>query len=1505
MANKKKNNQHEYVNSVDGLRRAEPVLRVESSSVVEVDEVTRLELIGKWLRKTVPSIILQLKSIALQLKSIVSTVRLHILEIFTRITARIPRVRLPRFAVSNRVRSVVASTSLVFMVLLMFFNLGIGNIAQAFDTFSQSDWSGGVGASPVNQYSEKDNVVTTTPNRIDIDSQQNTNWCATANCNNQWQYRKKVILSDYSGNIVAQSSLQYEVTLDYTANMKSDFSDIRFVNELGGADIPFTLIYKTDSQSAKYIVKISVSGGVADKELYVYYGNSSAVGFDNRTGTMDWADDFRSGTCAKILNCSQVGLVVGNGELSSIQDHQSIEAALSGKTFDRAINRVFEYDFQYDFSSLTDCSDGGYSMASNFGGNTYDKYSNLGTYIRRGSCDRDVFGSFNYVSMRDDSIGYENGGWLENWDNPSPKASFNSLEWARLRMVSYPGSGMDFFLSKDNGKTFNKINIAPYSSSNLTFDIHRFELYTSSNASSLSLKIRNMQAYSIPSLAAPPVYLGVEEKLGGYTGVIASAEIDLSASGAYFGAITASTVGSGKVSFLISGSATAGGTKTFAEAGSCGWINNGALASASKCLEPNTRYVKYFAVLQDDDGVRDLSVTNIGLEYGMDNTDPNGATNIIAKRDSVLGAQITTGWINTIPYFSWSTATDNPGGSGIGGYCVYFGTDQTADMATTSGLLPSSGPVNTNGLCHYATADASLSLSDINLQGSLDSGQTYYFKIRSFDQSGNMSGEEVYQLGYDTEEPEFNTLATGPNGAVNSPLANINWLTTPPASADDSGGSGIAGVRYCVNYFGSVLPECNIETGGGEDTPDWIWFGASGNPGGLYDLSDTIPFTDGGFQISTNALSHLTNEGINYAYVVLLDRAGNVGGGGVGYINTTQQTASPPRNLVVSPPISSQNQFSFSWEAPSSLTGPASEVDYCWTVNAPILQDASNCNWTGKGITQLANGAYATQQGENTMYVMAKDQSQNFSNMNVATVKFTAFTTAPGAPQNLELSDVSTRATASWKIALSWSAPQLPGSGVTGYKIYRSTNNVDFTEVGTTSNTNLSFIDSGLSQTDYYYYVKACDSANSCGVASNTEIEYPSGRYTTPARLTDDTDQPKIRDIGTRKATVYWFTDRASDSKIAYGTAPGQYFPEEVGNSAQISTHVVNLTNLEPGKTYYYVARWTDEDGNMGVSTERSFTTLPAPTVKEVSASNLTIGSAVVNFTTDNAHKANVYFGANDAFGGVKSVNTSTSSSSYSLSLDNLRDGQKYYFKISTVDADGYEYQGDIYSFTTPARPRIINLRFDTVEGEPSSTQKIVWTTNVPTTSEVVYGLRDGKQIEAVDSVLVVEHEMVVRGLEDDADYQLVARSRDAAGNLAISDRQSFQTAEDTRAPKISNLKIETDIRGSGGEARGQVIVSWRTDEPATSQVAFAKGRTDELSNRSQQDTRLTTEHVVVVSDLTTSSIYQVQAVSSDKAGNESSSDAQTAIIGRGTDSIFSVIFNALQAIFGFGDSSI
>lgn len=1080
------------------------------------------------------------------------------------------------------------------------------------------------------------------------------------------------------------------------------------------------------------------------------------------------------------------------------------------------------------------------------------------------------------------------------------KHAAEDTEWLTIRTVMKAAGGYDVYTSTNGGASFRLVN--ENISSKETF-LTDFKTWYIGTQGSMPLRVKNIRGYSyVPN--AQPVSVGVQEKLGGYTGYLDSVEYDLGQNGVYVGQITAETVGSGKISFRVVGSSTQGGTSQFGDARHCKIIENGGDAGESNCMEANSRYVKYLAIIQDDDGNKDFAVTNIRLQYGFDDQSPNAAGGINVRREGAGGPLVTTGWINTSPYFGWSAASDNQGGSGVVGYCLYFGSDESADLATTQGILPVLSPLETNDRCQYAVSGTSLNMSQLDLQSQLSSDTVYYLKIRSIDKVGNLSGESVVTIGYDTERPRADTLVTGPNGTTNNPLVAINWITAPPAESRDDGGSGFAGLKYCVNNFTNPAAGCAFD-GNDSYLDDPVFFGKSGNAQSLYDVADAIPFSDGGFMISQNALSGLTNEGINAVLVFAIDRAGNVEGIGQAVYTVTQQPPSVPRSLNVTPTSNNENQFSFSWTAPETKTGPDSDIDYCWSVNDPILADASNCNWTGKGITQLAQGAYATQQGVNTMYVIAKDQSQNFSSANVATVSFTATTAAPGPPQNLELSDVSIRAANNWKIALSWSASQLPGGGIAGYKIYRSTNNVNFTEVGSTSNTNLSFIDSGLSQTDYYYHVKACDSANSCSVPSSSETIYPDGRFTTPARLTDDTDQPKIKDIGTRKATVYWFTDRASDSKIAYGTAPGQYFPEEVGNSNQLTNHVVNLTSLQPGTRYYYAARWTDEDGNTGVSEERSFVTLPAPITREVNATGITVSSANINFTTENASRALIYYGTTDAFGGVKSINTSIIPSGYNVGLTDLQDGQKYFYKITTVDADGYEYQGDIYSFTTPARPRITNLRFETVEGEPSSTQKVVWTTNVATTSEVAYGPVDGDQAEAVSSALVTEHEMVIRGLEDNADYELVARSRDAAGNLAVSDRQFFQTAEDTRAPKITEFKVDTDIRGTGTEARGQIIVSWRTDEPASSQVAFAKGRTTELGNRSSQDTRLTTEHVVVVSDLTTSSIYQVQAVSADKAGNESFSDTQTAIIGRGTENIFSIIFNALQAIFGFGDTSL
>lgn len=1480
MTKRQKKTPHKKTRAVDALRPSKLVVGTESPQLEQIHVETRLGKIGRAMRTYGASLPAQLDSVR-------AVADRQLVRAKASTTRRLSWIKLPHIQLSNRFKSVVASTSLVFMMVLMFFNLGVMNVARAFEDLNQSDWSGGIGTSPVDQYSAGDNVVTTTPNKIEIGTTQNPQWCNTTNCDSQWDYRKKLFLSPYIEDLSSVSWVNYEFDVSYNAAMKADFSDLRFVNTAGDVDISHLVTRSTSSTSARVIIRMPVVSGVVDDTIYMYYGNAAASSVSNKATTLDVYDSFaENDPCTGNICIGAAGSIIGNGEMQFTSTSTGFGGAHG--PFDRSVSRIYEVDMQPEFTNV-DCG-----ITSNLGGfgiNDAGPNTVQTLLYKPGECDGNGQ-KFAYVS----GVTNTEGNYYPSLEMNPPV--FTDQTWITLRIVAYASGGQDYYYSGDGGVTYRQLNFGQQRTSSM--GATRFYVF---NGDSFT-KVRNIRGYTLNTNATAPI-VGLEERRGGYTGYLTSVEYDLGSDSAYFGTISATTTGNGELHFIVMGAATQGGTGQYGDGRSCGFIANGGQISQSRCIEPNSRYVKYIAILRDNDGAKDFEVTSIGVQYDFDSIAPGSASNLVTKRGGPSGATVTSGWINTSPYFSWSGATDNAGGSGVAGYCLYFGTDSNANLSTTAGVLGQGGDTAIPG-CQYAVSGTSVTVPS----SALINGTTYYLKVVAKDFVGNAAPALSYQLGYDTAIPLGGTVTNGPQGTVNNPLITAAWLTTPPAGYFDAE-SGFAGIKYCpFNYNNpSSLAECGWTYSSGVDfsnfNPDRF---VGPNRGGLYDADDVYDFSAGGVTLTSADLPYLVDEGINGVMIVAVDRAGNimmVGTGAPVVYAVTQQPPSAPQNLAVNPTSSGENSFSFTWSAPATITGPSTQVDYCWTVNVSIAADASNCNWTGQGITQLAQGAYATQQGVNTLYLMAKDQSQNFSSANVASVNFTATTTAPGAPQNLELSDVSIRATSSWKVAMSWSAPQLPGAGIANYKIFRSTDNVSFTEVGSTSNTNLSFIDSGLAQTDYYYKVRACDNADSCSVASNTETIYPDGRFTTPARLTDDTDQPKIKDIGTRKATVYWFTDRASDSKIAYGTASGQYFPEEVGNSNQLTNHVVNLTNLQPGTRYYYVARWTDEDGNTGVSEERSFVTLPAPITREVAVTDITVSSANVSFTTENASQAIVYYGTTDAFGGVKSINTATRPSGYSIALTDLQDGQKYFYKIMTVDADGFEYQGDIYSFTTPARPRITNLRFETVEGEPSSTQKVVWTTNVPTTSEVTYGPIDGVQTEAVNSTLVTEHEMIIRGLEDNADYELVARSRDATGNLALSDRQFFQTAEDTRPPKITEFKVETDIRGTGSEARGQIIVSWRTDEPATSQVAFAKGRTNELSNRSGQDTRLTTEHVVVVSDLTTSSIYQVQAVSADKAGNESLSDTQTAIIGRGTENIFSIIFNALQAIFGFGGSSL
>jgi hypothetical protein len=910
---------------------------------------------------------------------------------------------------------------------------------------------------------------------------------------------------------------------------------------------------------------------------------------------------------------------------------------------------------------------------------------------------------------------------------------------------------------------------------------------------------------------------------------------------------------------------------------SCTAITSGTDLTGQSCVDDNDRYVQYQVALTAISGNTPV-FDDLTIQYDpYDNVAPDTNASAISMSKVNGGISVASnGWTNgASPYFAWTAGTDNGGGSGLLGYCMYLGTDNSADPTTTKGMLGTS-PVN-DSTCPFIVPSNNLDLATAGLiQTALTtSNAPYYLSIKALDIAGNVynGSSEQFHFRFDNTPPTNPGFLTTPSQYISNKSTIMTWPTSGGGAATDAN-SGVAGLQYQIGSSG--------------------WYGDDHTgSGGIDDLLDN----DGSYTTTAPDPPDEDNldEGVNTVYLRTWDAAGNTSSSNISAaikINTSS-APSAPQGVGATPTTNTINAFAFNWSEPSSYLGSADNLSYCYTVNT--LPNANNCTYTASGATELESGAYANQPGENTLYVVAKDESGNINYSNHASVSFFANTSAPGIPLNADVADVSVKATSNWRLAITWDAPTSVGAGVQTYKIYRSTDNTNFSFAG--SSTSTSYVDTNLSQVRYYYKVRACDSANNCGADSSVVNKIPTGKFTTAAGITST---PKVSAVTTKRASISWSTDRASDSKVAIGTSSGKYSASEIGNSDQVTAHSLDLDNLAAGTTYYFKARWTDEDGNTGSSQEYSFKTAPAPVLKEVDTTSIGLSNATIEFTTIDAVKVDLNFGQNDAFGGVKSINTSSDESTYQISLTGLNDGTKYLYKISMYDSENGVYQSSIFSFTTPPRPSISNLRFQPVDGEPTSTQKVTWNTNVPTTSLIEYTKVGGKSLTIQNNEMKTSHSITIRGLEDSSKYSLVAQGRDSAGNLAESDRQVFETALDTRPPAIDNVVIEPSVRGTGAESRGQIVVSWTTDEPSTSQVAFGEGsNVTVFNNRTAEDGQLTTEHLVIVSDLPPSKVYSIAPESRDKAGNKTTAKPQAAIIGRATDSVLSIVLNTLKNVFG------
>lgn len=613
--------------------------------------------------------------------------------------------------------------------------------------------------------------------------------------------------------------------------------------------------------------------------------------------------------------------------------------------------------------------------------------------------------------------------------------------------------------------------------------------------------------------------------------------------------------------------------------------------------------------------------------------------------------------------------------------------------------------------------------------------------------------------------------------------------------------------------------------------------------------------------------------------------------------------------LTVTPNNSTNNNFALEWDPAVASEGKSVAMYYYMINTAP---PATASTLTGNSATYFATTSTSVSarempgvvRGSNTAYVVVVDNLGNYSPSSVLTATFSLESENPDPPKNFAVSDASIKEASLWRASLAWDVPDYIGVGNLTYRIQRSDDGIVWTSIGSTTGT--AYVDTVPESRQYYWRVGSTDPSDiskSNPSYSNAQTLIPKGSYTTPADLTSG---PVITSVTTKRAKILWTTSRNSDSKVAYGVESGKYFKEEPSNSTQTTDHEINLVNLKPNTTYYYVAKWTDEDGNTGISQEKVFETDSAPLIKEATPSGIGLDSAIISFTSVNASQVKIYYGVNTDFGGSKTIDTARQESSYSIPIGGLRDGTKYYFRLNGFDAEGEEYPGDVYSFETIARPKISDVTLQQVADTAETTVLVTWKSNTPITSVITVFPSDkpSESRDVVDLKLKSgEHTLLVTALQPATRYTLIVKGTDKLGNQAVSESSTFTTSVDTRPPAIVNMKIVggtiPPVGFAAGAINAQLVITWDTDEPSTSQVEFGEGTGAVYAQKTVEDSNLTTNHVVVVSGLTPSQVYHLRAISKDAAGNVTNSIDSVTIAPKATQSALDLVIVNLSEIFG------
>lgn len=260
----------------------------------------------------------------------------------------------------------------------------------------------------------------------------------------------------------------------------------------------------------------------------------------------------------------------------------------------------------------------------------------------------------------------------------------------------------------------------------------------------------------------------------------------------------------------------------------------------------------------------------------------------------------------------------------------------------------------------------------------------------------------------------------------------------------------------------------------------------------------------------------------------------------------------------------------------------------------------------------------------------------------------------------------------------------------------------------------------------------------------------------------------------------------------------------------------------------------------------------------------------------------------------------------HQIELFGLEPNTTYHYQLrSKADIGPMASTGD-YTFTTLIETIEISNFFSQVVDD--NTANFKWITNKQSNSTIKYTPYRGNMLaidetkEMKENEMTAIHEMTVSDFQPGIIYNIKIESEDINGNIATEIIDPFSTSEDDFPPEISQIKTNSSI-SSDREARTQTVISWITNEPATTRIYYMEGvhgPNVELSGSTEANNDYSKDHISLFTEFSPGTVYTFRVESIDSGGNKTLSDPHTFMTPKKSESIIDVIIRVLEDTFGW-----